>query len=631
MTERLLPNSIRTSLANGEYMERGWLARVVPGLPANQQTSLFRGTIKRLLVKARQHRRQGSRMGLQRRTILALVRDAQQLYRQLQLRGAVSIDASILKRARNPFTGVSHSSLEEEIQQTEHWRVIESSHYQQITERLRSGTALDAFSKHTLKQQCKVSGLKLFNAKDYLKGLRLERTSVPSVGSKTEIENRQAGYKKTCRPAKGVSNVANLPYTAQHYMLGDIYDRFKRAFFVFGRREIRELMQKKGWYDPEGLSIKEFEYLMDQDEHWHDIHQIFKDKFESIRLIRNAYAHESHEMNMGHLEELLIDAKVIARILANPPLLSLLDKYEELLAAYSKRDLELGGPVREKFRHELIAAKKFRDASLKRLVSSRRKRLTRPVDLRAEKLRIHRRFDNLKAKLETDYRSFELILVKELKEFSLASSIRYRLDLRSSEWAASLVQILSEEYATTKNKLETLQDTSIQGESRDMPSAVKFSNVSKIGPRTSQADKAIPPPRPAIGILEKSFLEHRPSSARNYPWKGFDRASVPTKQHNLNRKSQGKTISPTGQAESKAQLPFDKLTVGMQSGNDGQLQQVRDDDKNIKSLSRPKDAVDTFATKAISEDSKALRMQSHENIVRRIQSPPSLRIVRRHS
>jgi hypothetical protein len=560
MPRDLLPEQVEKSLANEEYMRKGWFARVAPTLSTDEQTTLFRETTKKLTLKAHQHNPRGSKGSLQRRSILALLRDTDKSYRQLQLRGGASIHAENLKRARNPFTGVFHSTLEKEIQATERWRAAESSRYHEILKRLESDMMLDNRSRRTLEKQNKVTSLKLIDADDHLRRLRLEGTSASPIGLKTEMTSQQVDYKNACKSARRASKSVTIPYQVQHYILGDIHDRSKRAFFVFGRREIPELMHRKGWNDPEGLSIKEFEHFMDEDENWRDLYQVIKEKIESLRFIRNAYAHEFSELNMDRLEELLVDAKSIARLLGDRSLVSLIEQYEDRLAKYCKSYVEKCAFPKRKLWHELMAAKNDRDAALEHLVASKGTGPTHREDLDAEKLRVQRRFQESKAISKAAYRDFELSLASELKAFSLSSSIRYRLELGGASWAASLVQTLSKEYAAKKSVLETAQDANTT-ETQNLLTLVKVSNVSTPGPRISQASNAIPSLRPVMRTPGIRNLNQTPGLQQRSLAKDYIREPAPTKRQNVKRRGLGRKLSSERPAKVNAQSLPDKPVV----------------------------------------------------------------------
>ena len=98
---------VERSLANDEYMAKGWFRRVAPRLPPDEQTRLFRESTAILLAKAREYETRGSAKSLQKRTISALLHDIDQSYRQLRILGHASIDTATLRRPFNPF----HKSL----------------------------------------------------------------------------------------------------------------------------------------------------------------------------------------------------------------------------------------------------------------------------------------------------------------------------------------------------------------------------------------------------------------------------------------------------------------------------------------------------------------------------------------
>lgn len=441
--------SVERSLANDEYMVKGWFMRVAPRLPPDEQTRLFRETTAILLAKAREYGHRGSTKSLQRRSISALLHDIDQSYRQLRILGHASIDTATLRRPRNPFTGVSHSTLKNEIEEMERWRAAHSSHYDETLEHLEPATKLDGMSKHILEKQARITSLKLIFADDYLQRLRARGTPTSSIKAEPDAIGRQAGYSTGSTSARGVPKPVMVPYQVQHHILGDTHERFKRAIFAFGQRHFPEAMQEKNLNDPEGLSIKDFECLLEEDEFWRDLYKIIQRRLESLRFIRNAYAHEFTEMNLDRLEELLADAKSIARLLEDSSLVNLMQKYRDMLAVYGKRYVNMCAGPRRLLSRRFAAAYSERKMAQSRLNASCI--ATHTKEYHAEKLRFQRKCEEAKASARAAYLRFELTLASELKAFALGSSIRYRLGLGTASWAADLVKTLYEEYATTHN------------------------------------------------------------------------------------------------------------------------------------------------------------------------------------
>ena len=483
---KLFTNFVERSLANDEYMAKGWFTRVAPRLPPDEQTRLFRETTAILLAKVREYETRGSAKSLQQRTISALLHDIDQSYRQLRILGHASIDTATLGRPFNPFTRVSHSTLQQEIQEMERWRAAQSSFYNETLEYLKPTTKLDGMSKHILEKQNKVTSLKLLFSGDYLERLRAETTSVLSIEPETDTIGQQLGSSPGPTSARGAPIPVMVPYQVQYHILGDVHERFKRAFFVFGRRQFPDVMQEKNLNDPEGLSIRDFEKLLDEDEHWRDLYKIIQRRLESLRFIRNAYAHEFTEVNVDRLEELLADAQSIAWLVEDSSLVMLTQKYRDLLAAYGKRySDECAGPRQ-------LATQRYSAANKNRKIARTRLRhsctLTHTERYRAEKSHIERIYQESKADARAKYIQFELNLASELKAFALGSSIRYRLGLGDSSWAASLVKTLYEEYATTHDRPKPESTADVTKHTENMRTSTTVSGTSTPSRRSSTAN-----------------------------------------------------------------------------------------------------------------------------------------------
>ena len=475
---------VERSLANDEYMAKGWFTRVAPRLPRDEQTRLFRETTAILLAKVREYETRGSAKSLQQREISALLHHIDRSYRQLRILGHASIDTATLGRPFNPFTRVSHSTLQQEIQEMERWRAAQSSFYNETLEYLKPTTKLDGMSKHILEKQNKVTSLKLLFSGDYLERLLSEKTSVLSIEPETDTTGQQLGSSPESTQPRGASKpvMVMVPYQVQHHILGDVHERFKRALFVFGRRQFPDVMQEKNLNDPESLSIKDFEKLLDEDEHWRDLYKIIQRRLESLRFIRNAYAHEFTEVNLDRLEELLADAQSIAWLVEDSSLVILTRKYRDLLAAYGKKYIdECTGP-RQLVAQNYSAANKNLKIARTRLRHSCTS--THTERYRAEKLRIERIHQESKVAARAKYVQFELNLASELKAFALGSSIRYRLGLGDSSWAASLVKTLYEEYATTHDRPKPESIADVTKHAENMRTSTTVSGALTSSPRS---------------------------------------------------------------------------------------------------------------------------------------------------
>ncbi|KAK1916782.1 hypothetical protein P3342_004337 [Pyrenophora teres f. teres] len=107
--------------------------------------------------------------------------------------------------------------------------------------------------------------MKLRAVKIYLEKLELENAPVESESLKLATKH------------------LTIPYRAQHHMLKDVLSRFKVGLFEFGQRFFPKIMQREGWYEPEGLSIAEFGDILDQHRNMHDFYKICSKQWDSLR------------------------------------------------------------------------------------------------------------------------------------------------------------------------------------------------------------------------------------------------------------------------------------------------------------------------------------------------------------
>ncbi|KAK1912945.1 hypothetical protein P3342_004881 [Pyrenophora teres f. teres] len=155
-----------------------------------------------------------------------------------------------------------------------------------------------------------------------------------------------------------------IPYRAQHHMLKDVLSRFKVGLFEFGQRFFPKIMQREGWYEPEGLSIAEFGDILDQHRNMHDFYKICSKQWDSLRRIRNSSVHDIPQMSVARLEELLDDCKDLAYFMECPGIDVLVDRYNLLLNNYKDDYMGFLTSHEQKLRDQLEKIDEERDAAL---------------------------------------------------------------------------------------------------------------------------------------------------------------------------------------------------------------------------------------------------------------------------
>ena len=445
----LLPDAVENALANGRLIEDGWLTRTVSTLDHDQQRRLVKKAITMLSSQTGYHSSLLS-MKYQRRKILARINDAQALYKQLQLHRTDPIGPIKLRRIRNPFTRISHSSYEEELREILRWQSKEQEVFNRLFKVLKFDAGLSQNKRNNLQEECNTSSLKLRAVKRYIAKLELEKVPTTKLlqGEGQEYDDVDTKASLDYTPKE-----ITIPYRAQHHVLKDVFDRFKVALFEVGRRLIPEIMQREGWAAPEGLSIKEFGDIVLQHRSMRIIYRLYEKQWQSLRIIRNTYAHETPNLDFYLVEELLDDVKDLAYVLECHDMEALIEKYQHLLVKYKEEYLDFASDHYKNLEEELNSIEDERGVALKDLAATEHKEdeeQQRHIDDKFNEMRL-----DLVSRYQRRNRDKQNVLTRDLVNYALASQIRHSLDSGDTAWAADVTKSLSKEYAASaERKLE---------------------------------------------------------------------------------------------------------------------------------------------------------------------------------
>jgi len=439
----LLPVELEQELGDGRYLEDGWLIRAIKKLNPAQQKKLVKKTIEILSAQTR-HR---AATNFRRPRIVKRMNEAQSIYRQLNFHRIEPLGPVTLARFRNPFTRRSHTSYEKELQETLKWQNREQAEFNKLFKKLSLGENLSQNARDELQESCNAISLKLRAVKRYITRLEQENASVEPAAPHTIRGMDQDGDDGDVKASLDhIPKALTIPYRVQHHILKDVFDRFKVALFKFGKRLIPDVMQQEGWVDPEGLSIKGFEEIVLEHRKMHEIYQLYGKQWRSLRHIRNAYAHETPDLDITHFEELLDDVKDLAYVIESHDIDALIDRYQLLLTKYKQEYRHFLTAQQKKLQRELQSIENERDVALGKTAAEEKgqdEQGQRPINDTFNQMRV-----DLIASYKIKDRNQQDALTRDIVRYSLTSHIRHCLDSgHDAAWAADVTQSLAKDYA----------------------------------------------------------------------------------------------------------------------------------------------------------------------------------------
>jgi hypothetical protein len=167
--------------------------------------------------------------------------------------------------------------------------------------------------------------------------------------AQVEIDNAVDAAPHSVDVTESIKECVNLPFTIQHMLLGSILDDFKREIFRYGNLHFPDLLPKVGWHCAESVGITHFQKMVTQGRlpsqqrpfiYLDSNHFLsFVEELESLRLIRNAYAHET-AFDAVLIKQTVADMINLAKALDAPHLTSKMRRFHEDLVAFLEQSEE---------------------------------------------------------------------------------------------------------------------------------------------------------------------------------------------------------------------------------------------------------------------------------------------------
>lgn len=477
----LLPPEVERRLKSGFLFSIYSLDWCLATLSLSQQASLLTRLISELKTKIKFRRRRGNLSRLDKcQQQLMLIEDR---YKSLQKLCDVPEKMAVFHRPRNRFTGIFYATLDQEIKGMTKWKAAEEKIGERLYAQDRSAFLQKNRNKMSepqriLKRQYETSTLKLETGTAYLKKLITERTENPVP---THPEGTSSMEKNGYNTEKSSDNEPQLltiqplraPYDIHHYVLGNILHHIKVAMYTFGQREFPFILELRNWSRPESVPISEFMAVMERHPVISDLYKFFAYEFQSLRLLRNSYAHSSTDITLEETCTLLRDMQIIARVLSFPKKVPRIKPYEDLLVSFKHKYQDANSEWRKSGlatlrKRELKHRTACKNIDIK--IADMRKRIQKYESQKSAAESAHGLAVSafLKQwKIQDSANASRL--AKDLATYALEERVRRSLRAMSSHLAASLVQRLSNEYALSASARSDEVDTNVRQASETNP------------------------------------------------------------------------------------------------------------------------------------------------------------------
>ncbi|KAJ4371999.1 hypothetical protein N0V83_003772 [Neocucurbitaria cava] len=365
-----------------------------------------------------------------------------------------SVDAQ--RRPPNRFTGVSYTTLQEEIKAVQQWRAaqtrITNLFQQQYIVALRQKGRESSLS---LKRKLETALLKQQISMSYLKALYDEASSNLISGNQAKEESLlddATSFANKLIPLEPLY----APYNVHHYVLGNIVDQFKEAMYKFGRREFPVIMESRGWTSAESVPVAEFMLVLRRraDTHIRDRYNFFEKEFTSLRLVRNAHAHSSDSMTIQDTRTSLADMRIAAEALRFPEMVPKINQYLKLLESFEHDYNKKKEESQERALPILRGLHENRESAIKKLEPRIYGTQEQERILESQKNAIREFFYHKISSFLRQYKTIDRHTAaesaQELAAFALEEHIRRSLRAMSGPAAKSLVQRLFAEHTASE-------------------------------------------------------------------------------------------------------------------------------------------------------------------------------------
>ncbi|KAH7068536.1 hypothetical protein FB567DRAFT_541252 [Paraphoma chrysanthemicola] len=460
-----LPEQVQNALDRGKVNHLSTLRPYSYSLPPRLRLILWQKVTDGLVARLQRVQRVGPRY-----EIRSVHEKLQEIATWLRTQGApheLSYESLLARRAVNQFTGQRHKDVEDEIRAVERWQKTELQKHRESTTMYPSSSSIrDRQSREELKRQREMSDVKLTMVARELKKLKAERQStIASAQTHADTIPESSSHIPGALGDLQIPALQppTLPHSILHYILQDFVYLFKGALFTFGQRAFPGVMSKCGWNSVERVSIMGFVEIMRTNEDMSERISVSENQFESLRLLRNAHAHEISDFDATHILALLDDLYDIAETFRFGSLKGVFDTYRDLIKGFVD-ELTL---KQKQLRTRIIARLKEFDAKHetrqrqveKQASHSRRSLRQIREDQRLEAAKDERRMREIKRGWMTRAEYQVVEAGRELKRFTLEREVTRMLRLLPASDRAKVVQNLQNEFGTTT--LSDVKNTSV--------------------------------------------------------------------------------------------------------------------------------------------------------------------------
>ncbi|KAF1842810.1 uncharacterized protein K460DRAFT_407194 [Cucurbitaria berberidis CBS 394.84] len=506
MVDASRPLLLEQAIANGSFLSTYRIDEFTMGRSDAEKAAVLRKVIVDIEHRLRHDRSSGlSHRSKKLKMLLSTFKDR---YKLSQTSRGIPENKPVQGRIPNRFTKISYATLEEEIAGVKEWRNTEKktmrNAFARYTRVMRHNSAVKGSeSRATIKRQYETSLLKYQTVSKYLERLNKE---VARGANLCEQVDTQSVSDQVESSTPDLSEGANeqlpieplyTPYNVQHYVLGNILDQFKEAMYLFGRREFRVHMESRGWSSPESIPVTEFMSVMTTDPDIRDRYKFFEHEFQSLRRIRNAYAHSVVSMTITETHTLLRDMRTVASALRFSTMVPRIEEYLDVLASFEHNYQKAQAEVREKGLAKLRRLRLERDTASKRIDGKISEIQRQLQDLESQKRTIQSSFEkgslDVRQKWGRVDRQVGSQLSQDLAAFALEEHIRRSLRAMPTPRATSLVQRLFADHASGS------------AVSLDANTGAGSAQVSEASPLPSASDTALGMPS-SDAKLKDSYL-----------------------------------------------------------------------------------------------------------------------------
>jgi hypothetical protein len=462
-----LPDALERSIAKAGARlatDYQWLQGCAKNLKIPQIRELLKFVLPTLKLTYLRCKRRGPHSDL--RHVLLSVKEYQRLEKDVQAYYGLPEKLVDIDAQPNRFTGIHHATLADELVALKRWRQNEGDHNATLRAQYHQETVTgDDRSSSILSRRLTTSNLmlkiadrdlgKLTTAKRYnsedVKETQLfdDMKELPgTLGSRSYSEDIQMPH----------SSPPFLPSKVVYYVFEDILDYLKTIAFRFGRTEFPKIMVGNDWDCPETVPIYDFLKVLIRHKNFKEHLVLFEEEFMSVYRMRNAVAHGITDHDVDQVEELLVDACVVAEILGSRTSEDYIAPHQTLLRDYKQKVISQRYLLRQTTKTRLEESDLKFQCQKDQLVQEKAKVRKRPGTFARRSAALRRKFSHEKALLQREGILKERHLLVEasepFKEFLIERRMRRLMDLVPMKRRQHLARALLAEYTSDQDRSE---------------------------------------------------------------------------------------------------------------------------------------------------------------------------------